>query len=111
MESILDSIKKLLGIGEDDHDFDDILIIHINSSLSILNQLGVGPQEGFKIYDFSETWSMFLGDSKNIEDVKTYVYLRVKADFDPPQNSFLVNTIEKKIEELGWRLNVACDNK
>ena len=108
-ESILTSIKKMLGITEDYTHFDQDIIIHINTVLMILHQLGVGPKEGFAITDSYETWSDFLVDSKNIEAVKTYVYLKVRLLFDPPLSSAVTESINKSINELEWRLNVAVD--
>ena len=109
MDSILTSVKKMLGIPEDYEQFDMDIIMHINSVLTILNQLGVGPEEGFAITDSYETWSDFLVDNKNIEAVKTYVYLKVKLLFDPPLSSAVTESINKLINELEWRLNVAVD--
>lgn len=84
------------------------IIIHINSVFRILNQLGIGI-EGYRIEDANNTWSEFIGDGINLDDVKTYTYLKVRLIFDPPTNSFLVNAIEKQIDELTWRLNVEAD--
>ena len=111
MESILTSIKKLLGIAEDYEHFDNDIIIHINSVFSILTQIGVGSDTGFSISDKTATWNDFLSDSTNQEMVKTYVYLKVKLLFDPPLNGSVTNSIEKTISELEWRLNVAVDPK
>lgn len=111
MESILTSIKKLLGITEDYEHFDTDIIIHINSVFSILTQIGVGSETGFSISDKTATWSDFITDSTNLEMVKTYVYLKVKLLFDPPLNSSVTASIEKTISELEWRLNVAVDPK
>lgn len=108
-ESILTSIKKMLGITEEYTHFDQDIIIHINTVLMILHQLGVGPEEGFAIEDSYETWSDFLVDNKNIEAVKTYVYLKVRLLFDPPLSSAVTESINKSINELEWRLNVAVD--
>lgn len=110
MESILLTIKTMIGgIVCDPGDFDVDLIVNINSAFSILHQLGLGPKEGFKITSEAESWSEFLEDTQYLEDVKMYVYLRTKLNFDPPANSFLVNSIEKQLLELEWRLNVAVD--
>lgn len=109
MDSILTSIKKLLGITEDYTHFDSDLIIHINSVFMILNQLGVGPNTCFTISDKSATWNDFSTDINDMEMVKSYVYLKVKTLFDPPQSGFLVESIERTIAEYEWRLNVACD--
>lgn len=111
MESILTSIKKLLGIAEEYSAFDTDIIIHINSAFSTLKQLGVGPEEGFKISDDLDSWSDFIEDDESIENVKTYIYLKVKLVFDPPSNSAHMQAIKDSINELEWRLNVECDNK
>ena len=87
MDSILTSIKKLLGIAEECEDFDTDLILHINSVFMILTQMGIGPKEGFSIEDDSATWDDFLLDSKNLDAVKTYVHLKVKLVFDPSASS------------------------
>lgn len=108
MENILDSIKKLLGIDETDLNFDQELIMHINSVFMVLNQLGVGPVEGFKISN-EEIWTDFVGTRLDLESVKSYIYLKVRLLFDPPQNSFLVGSIEKQIEEHEWRLQVQVE--
>ena len=109
MNSILTSIKKLLGIAEEYTHFDPEIIMHINSVLAILNQLGVGPPEGFSIEDKSAIWSDFISDSKNLEPVKTYVYLKVKTVFDPPLSSVVMAAMKETISELEWRLNVSVD--
>lgn len=109
MESILTSIKKLLGISEEDTNFDTDIIIHINSALMILNQLGVGPSDGFSIEDASAEWSDFVYDTSQIESVKTYVYMKVKLIFDPPLSSSVMESMKQIISELEWRLQVAVD--
>lgn len=108
-ESILTSIKKLLGIVESYEHFDQDIIIHINSAFMILRQLGVGPVKAFTIQDDGATWRDFLGDNYDLESVKTLVYLRVRLIFDPPSSSFAIESINKIIKELEWRLNVECD--
>ena len=109
MDSILTSIKKLLGITEEYEHFDPDIIMHINSAFMILNQLGVGPEEGFSIKDKSSTWNEFLSGGANLEAVKTYVYLKVKLMFDPPLSSTVIEAIKSQISELEWRLNVSTD--
>lgn len=110
MESILDSVKKLLGIDPAETVFDDELIIHINSVFSILFQLGVGPQNAaFMIFDNSKTWSEFIGTVDTIQMVKSFMYLKVRLLFDPPANSFVVTSFETQAKELEWRLNVQAD--
>lgn len=107
-DSILISIKKLLGISKDCTDFDTDIIIHINTTFMILNQLGVG-EEGFQIEDNSSTWDEFV-NLEQLSAVKSYVHLKVKLLFDPPTNSFLVDAINESIRELEWRLNVKAEN-
>lgn len=109
--SILNSIKKLLGIDASYTQFDTDIIIHINSAFAVLNQLGVGPEKCYTIEDDDDDWDDFLSDSTDLEEVKTYVYLKVKMFFDPPQSSILLGALEKNIAELEWRLNVAVDPK
>lgn len=105
-ESILTSIKKLLGIPEDHEHFDVDIIMHINSVFMILTQLGIGPDDGFKITDKSTTWSDYLHDEANIESVKSYMYLKVRLLFDPPSSSSIMESINRLISELEFRLNV-----
>lgn len=111
MDSILTSIKKLLGIAEEYEHFDSDIITHINTSLMTLTQLGVGPSEGFVIEDERAEWTDFLSESLQTESVKSYVYLRVKMLFDPPLSSSVIDSINRQISELEWRLNVAVDTK
>ena len=112
MESILTSIKKLIGITEDYKHFDTDLIIHINSVFMILSQMGIGPDNGFSISDETTTWEDFLpSDNKNFEAVKTYIYLKTKLVFDPPQSSSTMEAIKQTISELEWRLNVEAEQK
>ena len=110
-ESILTSIKKLLGIPEDYEHFDQDIIIHINSVFMILNQLGVGPTEEFTITDKTAVWSDFISDNKKFESVKTSVYMKVRLLFDPPLSSAVMDCINKVINELEWRLNVAAESE
>lgn len=109
-ESILLSIKKLLGITEDYTVYDVDLIMHINSVFLTLNQLGVGPDNGFSIKDENDTWDKIINDSR-FEAVKSYVYLKVRLLFDPPQSSAVMEAINRMISELEWRINVAAENK
>ena len=110
MESILTSIKKLLGIAEEYTHFDSDLVMHINSVLVVLTQLGVGPANGFFISDKSDTWDDFLEDNTNIEMVKSYMHMKVKLLFDPPLSSSVIESMNHMIAEFEWRLNVAVDN-
>lgn len=110
MDSILTSIKKLLGIAEDYTHFDDDIVIHINSVFMTLTQLGVGPAEGFAITGKSNTWSEFIPvENKLFESVKSYMYLKVKLLFDPPLSSAVIESTNRMISEYEWRLNVAAE--
>ena len=109
MESILTLIKKRVGIAEDDEHFDDDVLMEINTAIMTLTQLGVGPSEGFVVKDKTNTWSEFIKDGSIMEGVKTYIYLSVKLAFDPPTNSFVVESMERQKKELEWRLNVASE--
>lgn len=112
MDSILTSIKKLLGITEEYKHFDDDLIMHINSVFFTLTQLGVGPEDGFRIADDSAVWSEFIGDDvKNFESVKSYIHLKVRLLFDPPTNSTVLESIERMAREYEWRLNLTAESK
>ena len=111
MDSILISIKKLLGIDEEYTDFDPDIIMHINSVFMILNQLGVGPEKGFSIKDVYSTWYDFIPSGSNLEAVKSYMHLKVKLLFDPPSSSAVSDAINRSIAELEWRLNVAADTQ
>ena len=109
MDSILTSIKKLLGIAEDYEHFDQDLIIHINSVLSVLTQLDVGPSEGFSIEDENATWNDFIPEDKRLSSIRSYVYMKVKLLFDPPLSSSVMESMNRMISEFEWRLNVAAE--
>lgn len=109
MESILTSIKKMLGIIEEYEQFDADLIMHINSVFMVLNQLGVGPSEGFRIEDELATWDDFIDDDLQLDAVKSYMHLKVKLLFDPPASSTVMSCMNQLINEFEWRLNVAVD--
>lgn len=105
-DSILRTVKKLVGIDESYDAFDLDIITHINSALSTLNQLGIGPEEGFMIDDDTATWDQLLGDDNRLNSVKSLIGLKVRVVFDPPATSFTLDAFNKQIEELQWRLNV-----
>lgn len=105
-ESILDSVKKVLGVSVDDTDFDGELMIYINSVLSNLTQLGVGPTEGFAITGRDEKWDVFLPEPLKMNNAITYVSFSAKLMFDPPPTSFAIDAMKEQIKEAGWRLNV-----
>lgn len=106
MDSILTSIKKMLGIEEDYTHFDPELIVFINSVFGILFQLGVGPKaEAFKISDKESTWDEFI-DAGQIETVKSYMYMKVRLMFDPPSSSSVQSSFQELIREFEWRCHV-----
>lgn len=104
-DSILNSTKKVLQVAADYTAFDLDIIMHINSAFATLNQLGVGPAEGFMIEDDTPVWEDFLGTDSRLNSVKSYVYQKVRLLFDPPQTGFLVTAIQEQIREFEWRLN------
>lgn len=111
MESILDSVKQILGQAPEDTGFDVDILMHINSTFMILNQLGIGPDNGFAIEDNTAVWADFLGDDLMLNGAKSYTYLRVRMLFDPPPTSFAITAMEKQIDEIGHRLNVYREGK
>lgn len=117
IDSILTSIKKLLGMTKEYTNFDADIIMHINTIFMDLEQLGVGPQEGFRIEDDRATWSDFIDVQKDpdkvtlLSAIKSYIYLKVKLLFDPPLSSAVMEAINKQISELEWRLNVKAEEK
>lgn len=108
-ESILNTIKKLLGINEEDSSFDIDVMVHINMAINTLMQLGVGPQTGYAITGNTETWSDYISDMSKLEMIKTYILLKVKLIFDPPNSSRVIESYENMIKELDFRLNVQVD--
>ena len=110
MESILTSVKKLLGIMSDYTNFDDDIIIHINTAFAMLNQLGVGPEGGFMIVDANSRWEDYTTE-KNLNMVKTYIYLKVRLLFDPPTSSALIESINRTLSEIEWRIFLEGDPK
>ena len=110
-ESILISIKKLLGIAPEYTHFDADILMHINTALMILHQMGVGPKEPMMIIDASAFWSDFFEDKADIAAVKTWIALKVRLLFDPPQNASHINAINENLKELEWRLYSASSSK
>lgn len=105
MDSILTSVKKLIGIDKEDTAFDPDVIMHINSSFLVLSQLGVGPDEGFYINDDTAVWTDFIPDNMLLLNyVKTFVYLKAKLVFDPPSSSIAVQSMQEMVREHEWRI-------
>lgn len=109
MDSILTSIKKLLGIDEATTHFDSELIMHINAALMSANMLGVGPIAGFLITDKTAKWSDFIGTRTDLEAIKLYIYFKVRLVWDPPQMGYLVDSMVQQIQELEWKLNAQIE--
>ena len=110
MDSILTSIKKLLGITEEYEHFDADLVMHINSVFMVLTQIGIGPETGFTIKDDSAIWADFVPEEPVLEAVRSFVYLKVKLLFDPPLNSSVIESMNRQISEFEWRLNIAAES-
>ena len=111
-DSILLSVKKMLSLDADNIDFDSDIIIHINSVLAILQQLAIGPENGYFIDGANQTWSDYLGeDSEHLNMVKSYVAAKVRILFDPPVSSAVMESLNRICSEFEWRANVAAENK
>lgn len=104
--SILTSTKKVLGIAEEYTAFDEDIIMHINTVFSTLNQLGVGPLGGFAIADKTAVWSDFLADDLRLNNIKSYMFMRVKLMFDPPSTSYLITSMQNQVDQLEWRISI-----
>lgn len=107
--SILEDVKKFCQVPEWDDGFDTDLIIHINTALMTLNQLGVGPSGGLFISGPEDTWASLVEGNEEIEGVKTYVEIKTKLVFDPPTSSFVLEAMKQTAAELEWRLNVHAE--
>lgn len=108
-DSILLSVKKYLGIADEDDGFDMDILMSINTVFGILTQLGVGPKEGYAISDDTTTWTDYLQNNVLLEMVKTYMYLKVRMIFDTPSSGSVNSAHEQQIAELEWRINVMVD--
>lgn len=109
MESILNTIKKMLDVDVGCTHFDENIINHINTALMVLTQIGVGPDKGYAIRDATAKWSDFLTDMSKLEGVKTYIYLRVKPLFDPTSSSAISSAMKNVADELEWRMNINAE--
>ena len=110
MDSILASIKERIGIAEDDNSFDTDIVDLINSAFADLNDIGVGPSDGYSISNKNDLWDDFSEDVRVLSSVKDFVYLTVKLTFDPPTQTSLLTSMENRLKKLEWRLNVKCDS-
>ena len=109
MDSILDSIKATLGLTPEYTPFDNEIILHINSAMTVLSQLGVGPEGGIFITGSEETWDQVFGDSPKINLIKSWMGLKVKLLFDPPNSGVLHEAMERQVTEFEWRINVQAE--
>lgn len=109
-DSILDSIKALLGVAKDYTVFDDQITMDINTALMHLNTLGVGVEPAFTITGSGETWTDLLAGVDNLNSVRSYVYLQVRILFDPPQNSFMIDAMKSQLAEIEFRLTVQAEH-
>lgn len=103
-KSILNTIKKLIGLGVEYTPFDEDIKVFINGAMMVLQQIGVGPKAGFTVTDYSQTWDDFLPSDTMLDGAKQYIYLYARTAFDPPSSSVVMEAIEKQKEELVWRL-------
>lgn len=109
--SILYTIKKMLGVTQEEGPFDEEIEVGINSALMTLDQIGIGPPGGLVVTGVTQTWSDLLDDYKDLEAVKSYIYMKTRLIFDPPTNSFLVNALEEQMKEYEWRLSIRKDER
>lgn len=109
MESILLTIRTMLGVGEDYDGFDTAIMAGINTAIFSLSQIGVGPDGGFNITGETETWTQLFDGVSNLNAVKSYIWLKTRLEFDPPTTSFLGEAIQRQIDQLEWRLQVEVD--
>lgn len=105
-ESILRSVAKNIGLPEEYNVFDPDLIMAINTVMSDLNQLGIGPEEGFEITDDVAVWDDLLQGEIRLNSVKSYTYMRVKLMFDPPTTSYLIDSYQKQVDKAEFRINL-----
>jgi len=109
MESILITIRTMLGIEDDYDGFDAAIVAGINSAIFSLSQLGIGPPGGMTVIDESQTWDVLFNSVPNLQAVKSYIWLKTRLEFDPPSTSYLIQAIERNIQQLEWRLQVEVD--
>lgn len=110
-DSILTSVKKMLGIEEEYKHFDTDILMHINSAFSILTQIGVGPDSGFMITDDTSNWTDFIKEEAKLNLVKSYMFLKVKLLFDPPTSTAVLECYKAQISEYESRLNMVAENE
>ena len=107
--SIFNSVKKVVGLLRDDDSFDEDILLHINSVVSTLRQLGLSIPSGFYVRDDVQTWRDLLGEFRDLDLVKSYMTMKVRLMFDPPSSSFGLKSMEEMTKEFEWRINVLTD--
>ena len=110
-DSILTSVKKMLGIEEEYKHFDTDILMHINSAFSILTQIGVGPDSGFMITDDTSNWSDFIKEEAKLNLVKSYMFLKVKLLFDPPTSTAVLECYKPHISEYESSVTMVAENE
>ena len=108
-ERILGTVKKALGVEQDVDAFDEALVMHINTALSVLAQLGAGPEDGLYITGNDVTWKQLIGENSLLSLVKTYVCQKVRLIFDPPLTSSVLDAMERSLKEMEWRILAVTD--
>lgn len=108
-ESILNSVKKMLGISPDISAFDVDIIANINAGISILTQVGVGPDTGFVVTSGDETYEEYLIRPNEYKMVNMFLFLKTKIAFDPPTSATLMQAYKEQMDEYLWRLQVDHD--
>lgn len=111
MESILETVLDALGVSEEDEIFHHEIILAINTAIGTLTQIGLGRSEGFSIRNHRESWEDFFHDARNVEMAKTYVCLKARQLFDPPTTSFLIDAVQKNLDEILWRLELHLNSE
>ena len=108
-DSIFESVKKVVGLLGDDGSFDEDILLHINSVVSTLRQLGLSIPADFYVRDDVQTWRDLLGEFRDLDLVKSYMTMKVRLMFDPPSSSFGLKSMEEMVKEYEWRINVLTD--
>ena len=108
-DSIFSSVKKVVGLLGDDGSFDEDILLHINSVVSTLRQLGLSIPADFYVRDDVQTWQNLLGEFRDLDLVKSYMAMKVRLMFDPPSSSFGLKSMEEMAKEYEWRINVLTD--
>ena len=107
--SVFNSVKKVVGLLGDDGSFDEDILLHINSVVSTLRQLGLSIPADFYVEDDVQTWQDLLGEFRDLDLVKSYMTMKVRLMFDPPASSFGLKSMEEMVKEYEWRINVLTD--